>query len=138
MSPNKNKQKGSAWERELVDELNKELEGTFKRVPASGAMGTSLGEGLLMGDIVGQVEGLVKKLRIECKTGYGGSTQLTIKKEWLDKIKSEAESTFSIPALACKFSGARAGVKRFVVLDIDTFIFLLNEIQRLGEERSGH
>lgn len=133
---NKNKIKGSAWERDLVDYLNKHLDGTFKRVPGSGAMGTSLGEGLLMADVVGTVKGLAKKLRIECKTGYGGSTQMAVKKEWLDKVKTEAESTYSIPLLAGKFSGARTGVKQFIVLDIETFVYLLDEITRLSEEKS--
>lgn len=129
---NKNKRKGSDWERKLVEILNENLQGTFKRIPGSGAIGTLLDEGRLTGDVVGKVKGLSKELRIECKTGYGGSKQLTIQKEWLDKIGEEAENTFAIPLLIGKFSGAKTGVKDFVVVDLDVFIDLLNVITKLG------
>lgn len=130
---NKNKRKGSDWERQLVDLLNENLDGKFKRVPGSGAMGTLLNEGRLTGDVVGKVNGLSKELRIECKTGYGGSKQLTIQKEWLDKIGEEAGNTFAFPLLVAKFSGARSGVKDFVVMDIDVFIELLNIVTLLDK-----
>lgn len=124
MSPNKSKQKGYNFEHDLVEKLNKLLPGKFKRIPASGSMGTYLDEGLLMGDVVGSVDNIPNTFRMECKA-RSGATQFTIKKEWLDKIKQEADSTYSIPVLACKFIGAREGIKQFIALDIDTFILLI-------------
>lgn len=126
---NKAKIKGSAWERDLVEKLNEIISNSdWKRIPSSGAMGTSLGEPLLTGDVKGVVHGFPKPFKAECKVGYGGDKQFTIKKEWLDKIKQEANNSYSIPFLAGKFSDARSGVKQFIVLDIDTFAYLLNLI----------
>ncbi len=132
---NSKKVKGSKWEADLVQILNKNLNGVFKRVPGSGAMGTSLNEGLLTGDVVGKMENISKTFRIECKVGYGGATQFTLKKEWLDKIKKEADSTYSYPFLAGKFSGALTGVKQFIVLDIDTFLEIIELLDKSREAK---
>ena len=134
---NSKKQKGYGWEKDLVNKLNKELPGTFKRIPGSGSFGTVLKEGLLTGDVVGKVDNIPNTFRIECKVGYGSAKSLRMQKEWLDKIKKEAESTYSIPALACKFSGAMLGVKQFIVLDIDTFILLVRMLSEAKDERMG-
>lgn len=123
------------WEKELEALLNKSLDkGSFRTVPSSGALGTILGEPELSGDLKGRVSGLQFPIRIEAKVGYGGATQLTVKKEWLDKIDEEARATFSMPVLACRFSGSRKGVENFVVLDLDRFIWLLNAITELDDE----
>lgn len=128
---NKSKVKGSNWEREFVDLLEDNIKGVHaKRIAGSGAIGTSLGEPLLSGDVVVKFDELPFTFRIECKTGYGGSTQLTLKKEWLDKIRKEAQNTYSIPALAGKFLGSRSGVKHFIVLDFQAFCELLELIGR--------
>jgi len=78
---------------------------------------------------------LNRPVRIECKVGYGGNTQLTVKKEWIDKIKKEAENSYSYPMLACKFLGARKseGVKYFVILDFDTFVDIINYVGKAFE-----
>jgi hypothetical protein len=102
-----------------------------KRIPASGAIGTSLGEPLLTGDVKLEVPCLPRKLKIEAKVGYGGETQLTVKKEWLDKIKMEAKNDYSYPLLACKFSGSRAGVRYFISMDFDTFCDIINYMNEL-------
>lgn len=137
---NKKKQKGSAWEAMLVDELNKKINNSeWKRVPGSGAMGTSIHEPLLMSDVKGDVNGFPKKLRGECKAGYNHSEgketkQFTIKKEWLDKVAEEARASYSFPFLACKFDNARSGVKHFVVLDVDDFAYLINKVTELSKQ----
>jgi len=133
---NRAKVKGTAWENLVVDLLNKHLDkATFKRIPGSGAIGTIMGEGLLTGDISGKIAGFPKKIRGEAKVGYGGSKQLTVKKEWIDKIHEEAANTQSLPALFCKFSDARSGVKHFVVLSLEDFIEIMNYITMInGEE----
>jgi Holliday junction resolvase len=131
----KSKRKGSDFERLLVNLLLEHIKGSsWKKIPGSGAIGTSLDEPSLTSDVVGSVDAIPKKFRIECKAGYGGSKQLTVKKEWLDKIRKEADANFQIPILAAKFSGALSGTKVFIAMDIDTFAYLLNYITELDEE----
>jgi hypothetical protein len=133
---NRQKVKGTAWENDLVKILNSNIRNIkAKRVAGSGALGTMLGESLLMGDVVLEGDFLPKKIRIEAKVGYGGAKQLTVQKEWLDKINEEAKASYSIPMLACKFSGARAkdGVQYFVALDINTFCDIINHIELLNK-----
>lgn len=126
--------KGSDFERLAVELLNAKVDKSeWRRIPGSGAIGTFLKEPLLTADIKGTVESLAKKFRMEAKVGYGGKTQFALKKEWLDKIREEADSNYAIPALIGKFSGAREGVKVFVVLDIDVFAELLNKITELAD-----
>lgn len=138
---NRQKQKGSKFERDMTVELNKLIDGSkFKKVPASGAMGTALHEGLLCGDIVGEVEYFPKKLRLEAKNGYMKENKegkyFHLRKEWLDKIKTEALQTNSFPALVAHFENARSGVKDFIVMDIVDFAWLINEITRIQRDIS--
>jgi hypothetical protein len=128
------KRKGTRWEREVVDYLNKRLKnGKFKRIAGSGAFGQTMKEPSLLGDIKGEVVGFGREFKLEAKVGYGGSKQITFKKEWLDKIKDEAETTLSIPAVVCRFSNSRSGVENFIALDIDEFIYLVNKVTELSE-----
>lgn len=123
----KSKIKGSTFERAITDILNANVKKSlWKRVPMSGAIGTALNEPDLQGDVKGFVESFTKQFRIEAKVGYGGATQLTMKKEWLDKIIEDSKNSNSIPLLIGKFSGAREGTKVFVAMDLDTFCELLN------------
>lgn len=137
---NPNKIKGSAFERLTVEILNSLVNNSeWKRIPGSGALGTTLGEPLLTSDVVGKVKSIQKTFKVECKVGYNNSTdkavkQFTLKKEWLDKVKQEADASFSIPILAGKFSGAISGTKVFVAMDIEIFANMINEISRLKEE----
>jgi Holliday junction resolvase len=138
MNPIKSpKNKGSGFERDLVNLLNEKIkDGVFKRIAGSGAMGTAMGEPLLTADVKGEVKGFSRPFKIECKVGYGGATQLTLKKEWINKVMKEALGNYSIPVLIGKFSGARKtdGVQEFAVLDIDTFIYMLNLVSDLTKE----
>lgn len=133
--PFKNKVKGSNFERDAVEILNTIVKGSeWKRIPGSGALGTALGEPLLTSDIVGKVHKIPKRFKVEAKVGYGGKTQFALKKEWLDKVRMEADATFSTPILIGKFSGAREGVRVFTVMDVEVFAALLNHITKLQEE----
>lgn len=127
--------KGSAFERLAVDIFNKLIKNsTWKRIPGSGAIGTSLAEPLLTADIVGKVDAIPKPFKVEAKVGYGGATQFALKKEWLDKVRMEADATYGVPLLVGKFSGARGGVQVFVVMDVETFASMINHITNLKEE----
>ncbi len=133
--PFKNKVKGTTFERlavEILSELIKDSE--WKRIPGSGALGTSLGEPLLTSDIVGKVKSIPKRFKVEAKVGYGGAKMFTLKKEWLDKVRMEADANYSTPLLIGKFSGAREGVKVFVVTDVEIFASIINHITKLQEE----
>jgi hypothetical protein len=136
--PNAQKRKGSDWERQAVEILNANIKrGLFKRVPGSGAIGTFLNEPMLTSDIKGRVDSIDKELKIECKVGYGSATQFTMKKLWLDKVREESDASYGIPLLMGKFSGAREGIKAFVVMDIDTFCELVNRLTEVWEEGIG-
>lgn len=136
---NKQKRKGSDFERLAVNILNEYIDNSeWRRIPGSGALGTIMDEPILMADIIGTVESIPRKIKMEAKVGYGGAKQFTLKREWLDKVAEEAETDFSIPVLIGKFSGAREGTKIFTVLDIDTFVFLINYITELKEQLDEH
>jgi len=133
------KRKGSDFERQAVKILNENLKSSnWNRVAGSGAIGTIINEPLLMGDIRGKVDSIPKKFKAEAKVGYSnsktaGAKSFTMQKEWLDKIREEAETDYSIPFLIGKFSNVREGTKVFVTLDIDAFVYLINYITELKE-----
>jgi hypothetical protein len=141
MMTNKAKRKGSLFEHDLVILLNEKIKNsTWKRIPGSGAMGTTLGEAELTADVVGKVDAFPKKIKGECKSGYNSSTNKQVKsfrvmKEWLDKVKIESKANYSFPVLFGKFDNVRDdGVKKITVLDIEDFIYLINYITDLKEE----
>lgn len=134
MSPVDSKRKGSDFEREVAKLLPEVINNSeWKRIPTSGAIGTRMGVPILFSDLIGRVKGFSKKFRAEAKVGYGGAKQFMLKKEWLDKVIQEARSTYTIPFLIGKFSGAREGVRHFVVLDLDTFSYFINYITALQD-----
>lgn len=54
---NKNKRKGSDWERQIAKIMNEGFDtDRWKRVPGSGALGTILGESSLVGDVKGSFD----------------------------------------------------------------------------------
>lgn len=131
------KDKGNNFERDAVKKLNLWLEqGTFKRIPGSGAIGTNMNEPFLTGDITGEIYGMYKPLKGDCKVGYGGKTQVTFKKEWLDKIRAEAKDSGSFPFVLCKFSGARVadGTVEFVAVSLEDFVAIMNFISNMRKE----
>ena len=137
MGSNKSKNKGSAFERDVVKILNDLINNSnWKRIPGSGAIGTILGESQLTGDVVGKIDNFPVPFKGECKVGYNSSTnrevkQFTLKKEWLDKVWNESEANYSMPVLFGKFDNARSGTKIFVVMDIDIFADIINKYTNL-------
>lgn len=137
---NPQKIKGSNFERLAAEIMNKLVKKSiWKRVAGSGALGTIMGEPTLASDVKGKMEALPYEFKVECKVGYntskdGGVKQFTLKKDWLDKVKLEADRSYSVPMLMGKFLGAKEGVKVFVVMDVEEFTKLLNKITELYEE----
>ena len=128
------KRKGANFERQIVKKINKKLKaGEFRKVAGSGAIGTIEGEPYLMGDINGWVKGFPRRFKLEAKVGYGGSKQLTLKKEWLDKIAEQAEHTKSFSGVVCRFSNSRSGVEEFIAINLYEFVELLNHISHLQD-----
>lgn len=137
--PTYSQRKGKEFEREAVKILGDLIPGSeWKRVPTSGAIGTRLAIPILQSDLMGKVEGIPQMFRGEAKCGYGGAKQVTVMKDWLDKVFTEARATFSIPFLIGKFSGAREGTRVFVAMDVRVFADLVNRMadlqRRLDEE----
>lgn len=137
---NPNKIKGTAFENLAAELLNRLIrKSKWKRVIGSGAFGTIMHEPSLSSDVKGEVGSIPQEFKVECKVGYNNSKaegvkQFTLKKEWLDKVKVEADQSYAIPMFMGKFLGAREGVKVFVVLDVETFADLINRITELTEE----
>lgn len=132
MSKNPNKDKGTRWERDAVKLLNEQFPSTWKRIPGSGAFGTRIEVPILKGDLAGKYYFLPRKFLGEAKAGYGG-TQMTVKKEWFDKIAEEAGESYSLPVVVLKFMGARSGVKHVIAMDFEVWNEMLAEIRDMYE-----
>jgi len=132
----KSKQKGYRWEKDAEELLNKKYPETWRRIPGSGAFGAIMNIPELQGDLVGRYYFMPVSFRVDAKTGYGGATQLAVKREWLEKIRKEAESLerYEIPCLVCKFSGSRAPTKHFFVFDTDAFHDIMEAYEDLYSE----
>ncbi len=132
---NRQRRKGSNWEREFVKLISQIPGCSAKRIAMSGAIGTYLEEPALMGDVIFVVDDFPKKFRVECKSGYGVN-QITLKREWFDKIKKEAEKSYSVPLLALKFSNVREkdATKYVIAMDFDTFVYLIQFLISLKEK----
>jgi len=104
----KSKQIGTRWERELSKVLAEHAD-TSRRIPGSGAIGTITGTPGLTGDVVVTYPFLNRPIKIECKYGYGGSKSMSVKREWMEKIRQEAEQNNNIPAVSIKFRDVTSG-----------------------------
>jgi hypothetical protein len=108
------KRSGTYFEDKVANHFDEQARTTATRVSGSGAFGTMSKEPRLMGDVRIRWEQLDKPVLGECKFGYGGKTQLTVKKEWVDKIVEEATAAGAYPALLFKFKGARGGNSKMI------------------------
>jgi hypothetical protein len=134
------KEKGSRFEHDAADALNKKIKyGKFNRIYASGSVGTVLNVPGLMGDISGEIRGLPKHIKMECKIGYSNikdkeSKSISLRKEWFDKIAEEANADYSYPMMIGKFDRVTKGTKYFVSMDVEVFAELMNLISNLQKE----
>jgi len=132
---NPSKQKGTKWENDSVELLNKDFPKVWKRVPMSGAIGTALGEPELASDIKGKYPFIPFKFVGEAKVGYGGKN-MTIRKEWFDKIRETADRVYGVPVVVLKFLGARSGIRHVIATDFETWNRLMSYIEELEDERN--
>jgi len=130
---NKNKIKGTTWERDAAHLLNEKFPETWRRNPGSGALGTILDMPFLKGDLIGDYDFLPIDFVAEAKVGYGGS-MMQIQKDWFDKIKEEADENYALPVVILKFEKSRTGVRHVIALDFDSWDRLMEYIESMHEE----
>jgi Holliday junction resolvase len=127
------KRKGARWERDAAKELNKNFPEVWRRIAMSGAMGTHMDIPILKADVVGTYPFYSKQFAGECKVGYGGK-QMTIKKEWFDKIGGAAEEFYALPVVLLKFDYARTGVRHVIAMDFDVWDEIMTEFEEMRDE----
>jgi len=108
-----------------------------KRIIGSGALGKIMKDPTLLGDVRISYPILAKDILADCKFGYGGLTQLTLKKLWFDKIEEEAKLTNKFPAMIGKFKGARGKNSRFIAFSWETWKELMESLSDLVENYEG-
>jgi len=108
----------------------------WRRIPGSGAFGTQMDYGQLKGDLMGKYSFLPFTFRAEAKVGYGGAKQITMKREWFDKVREEAACNFN--ELACvvmKYSNAHPpNTQHVIAFDFETFQKILDIIESMQDE----
>lgn len=123
--PSKSKSAGDRWERTVCEKLN------GKRQPSSGAFGSIHNNSSLVGDVVINLPWLSKPILVECKYGYGGSTQLSLKRDWFTKVRKQAEAARRFPAVAIKFRDVTSGdigSSEVICFNFDTWKKIIDEI----------
>lgn len=131
--PSKSKEIGARWERELAEKLGEQAE-YAKKIPGSGALGTILKEAQLTADVVAKYKFFQKLFKIEAKYGYGGEKQMTVYREWMEKVRMQSRDNSYIPAVAIKFRGVMSGDREsakwicFSIEDWNDMMKFLNEL----------
>lgn len=135
------RRKGNKWERDAVKILNRQSEGlgiaeeVWGKIPASGSLGTLLEVQSLKSDLLGEYPFLTKLLRADAKVGYGGAAQMTVKREWFEKIAEEAEANIrNVPCILGKFSGSRSDVRYFIAFTFEAWGELMEDVNSLYQE----
>jgi len=121
------KRSGTYFENVAEDFFNDTGLSTAKRVIGSGAFGKIWRDPRLLGDLNINFPFLRKLILAELKFGYGGPTQITVKREWIDKIIEEAKILDKYPALIFKFKGARGKSSKMVCFDWDAFVEIMRD-----------
>lgn len=118
---------GLRWERQVAKLLG------GRRQPSSGAFGTQQRDASLTGDVVVQLPWFHKALHIECKYGYGSSKTLSLKREWITKVREEAELARRYPVLAVKFRNVTSDIEsaKVICINFDTWLKMMKEIEYL-------
>ena len=132
------KKKGSAWELE-ASRLLTAFSGVWKKIPGSGALSHIYKDSSLSSDLVGVYPWWRKKFRGEAKTGYGGATQITVKREWITKNMEEAREAGGYPCLILKMRNVRGKEEdrtsaKLIVFTVDTWLDLMEEIEELYDD----
>lgn len=129
---NRARRAGNRWEREVVKELG------GQRQPSSGAFGTQHDDASLTGDVVVFYPWWPNRpLHIECKYGYGSSKSMRIQRDWLVKVREEAELARRYAALALKFRDVTSGDResaKVICFNFDTWKKMMREFSLVYSE----
>ncbi len=137
--------RGKAFERETAALAGKR----GKRVPLSGALGTTAGISSLAGDVVWDLPWFNhgKGVQIECKHGYDSGAKgtncalcgrklekpienaasMTIYRKWFEKHMEQGDELGFYPIFAMKFKLARDS--KFVIIPFSTMAKMLKEME---------
>jgi len=120
--------KGQEFERETAD-----LAGSYgKRVPRSGAYGTTEGITRLAGDCRWDFPWLSKLMVGECKHGYSRpdarAKSMTLKREWFDKHKEQSKQMEFLPFWAMKLKFTN---EKYLIIPFEVMSTLLEEVNDL-------
>ena len=121
-------QKGKRWEAEAAKQLTQGC-GSWRRTPGSGAFGTLTGDASITGDLIGRYPWW-KDFKAEAKYGYGGATQMAVKRQWIFKIREEAERGQMYPCMLLKFKGVTSGdpSAKLIAFDLETWLKMMREL----------
>jgi hypothetical protein len=131
----RSKRSGKRWERDA----SKELSGDWTVVPGSGAFGPLMNDSSLYGDLIGAYPWFEKKFRADAKFGYGGNTQMTIKRDWFTKIRDEATKNGNddYPCVILKFKNVRSGdtgSSKVMCINLDVWNDMMAHLEMVWEE----
>ena len=131
--PNKNRDYGLDFERELVN-FFKSIDPNTARMPNSGAYGTLAGISTLTGDLRFNLDGL--HFVVEAKAGYGSSKSITFQREWMDKVIEEASNSRPkcLPIVALKMRGSKKDSGKLIVVTLNTFKIFLEKYEDLMKD----
>lgn len=121
------KRSGTYFENVVEGFFNETGISSAKKVIGSGAFGKMWREPRWLGDVYIDFPFLEKPILAECKFGYGGETQVSVKREWVQKIIDEAKIADRYPALIFKFKGARGQSSKMIAFDWDTFVKIMTD-----------
>jgi len=133
---NANKRKGYDWEKLVEDLMNKHTPFSWKRIPGSGAFGSVMNIVELQGDLIGRYDFFPFRFRGEAKVGYGGTKQITVKREWFNKIREESEKNWNdLPCVLLKYSGSKApNAQHIIAFEFDVWFKILDYVKDLFDE----
>lgn len=126
--------KGNRWERLCAKKLSKKF-GKWRRMPGSGAYGTLLGDASIACDLKGEYPWW-NQLSGEAKYGYGSSKQMTIKREWMQKIREVAKRSNAHACVLLKFKDVRAGdiaSSEWICFDFETWNNMMKDLDDIWE-----
>ena len=127
--------KGKRWEREVANNLSVNA-GEWKRIPGSGAIGSTTGDATLQGDVVGRYPWWHRPIRAEAKYGYGTSSRLQILRDWIIKIREQSRGSNSLPCLLLKFKNVTTGdpSAKLIAFDLETWNKMMGMLNTFWEE----
>ena len=130
------KRKGKAFERETAAVAGK----YGKRIPMSGALGTSFGSKDLAGDVEWKFPwdmGGGKEIHVECKHGYDRTKRedqksMTIYREWFEKHLTQAKALDFVPMFAMKFKFTQQdGLSKFILVPFPIMEKLIKDMENM-------